>query len=86
MLTNRYISVDIVNQTWHSHLLLMIQVYYTELLLLLLQLRLLQNHHIPKVYEAITSHENSVSCADDKLSTFAKKPVLVSRRAEKGLT
>ena len=40
----------------------------------------------PKVYEAITSHENSVSCADDKLSTFAKKPVLVSRRAEKGLT
>ncbi len=42
--------------------------------------------YIPKVYEAITSHENSVSCADDKLSTFAKKPVLVSRRAEKGLT
>ena len=41
---------------------------------------------LPKVYEAITSHENSVSCADDKLSTFAKKPVLVSRRAEKGLT
>ena len=44
------------------------------------------NLFFPKVYEAITSHENSVSCADDKLSTFAKKPVLVSRRAEKGLT
>lgn len=49
MLTNRYISVDIVNQTRHSHLLLMPQVCYKELLLLLLQLRLLQNHHIPKV-------------------------------------
>lgn len=48
--------------------------------------KLLRSGNIPKVYEAITSHENSVSCADDKLSTFAKKPVLVSRRAEKGLT
>ena len=53
---------------------------------LLLRKKFLERLNFPKVYEAITSHENSVSCADDKLSTFAKKPVLVSIRAEKGLT